>query len=518
VTTDETERANVRPARDATRPWRLFGDELAAHGDATALEGKQGRTSYAELASRAAGVWRALRRGGAWPGDAVALISAGRGHDEAIGLVGALTMGAVAVPLDATSPALRIASILEARRCRAVIADAAAEPQVRAAQAALSAAGMPAPAVVTLDEHGAVRSVSPCQVPRAGGVHADHRLAAILHTSGSTGTPKPVPITWEGLDAFTAWAAALLDLGASDRVLRVAELIFDLAWFDHLATFRVGATLLTMARRDLAAGKAAHQAIEALRPTVVYGVPSLFMKLSAAMAPGDKLAAPLRALIFAGEVFPPRELRGFAERIPEASLYNFYGPTETNVCTYHQVERATLDADHPIPIGTPCPYARCWLIDGEGKTLEGPATGELIVEGPTTVAGGPHATRDRVERDARGLLWFKGRIDRMVKIRGYRVEPAEIEAALTHHPEVRAAAVTTHEDPRLGKTLRAAVTVRTDSTQSPTPSATERTLRAFLAERLPPYMVPDRVAVLEDLPLLPTGKVDYHRVTQLLGR
>jgi acyl-coenzyme A synthetase/AMP-(fatty) acid ligase len=163
--------------------------------------------------------------------------------------------------------------------------------------------------------------------------------------------------------------------------------------------------------------------------------------------------------------------------------------------------------------------------------------GELVVEGPTTVGGGPYATRDRVERGQDGLFYFRGRIDRMVKIRGYRVEPGEVEAVLGAHPEVRQAAVIVHEDARLGKTLRAFVELRAlraparrglgplaapslvrargegDGGEPPAPAISERDFRIFLAERLPGYMVPERVIALPELPRTPTGKINYRALS-----
>src|SRR6185503_18292057 len=108
--------------------------------------------------------------------------------------------------------------------------------------------------------------------------------------------------------------------------------------------------LATMARRDLASGRALRDAIAALSPTVVYGVPSMFMKLTAALS-ASSVAAPLaaRALLFAGEVFPPRELAALAACAPGAALFNLYGPTETNVCTFHRVDRAALDGASEVP-------------------------------------------------------------------------------------------------------------------------------------------------------------------------
>jgi acyl-coenzyme A synthetase/AMP-(fatty) acid ligase len=445
----------------------------------------------------------------------VGLVSSGRAHDEAVGLAGILTMGAVAVPLDATAPPHRLASILVARGCSAIVLDEKAGGLADAVGAEIERMGSASPlARVVLDAGGAVIAASGAISPDA--MESSRRalgpvgsLACVLHTSGSTGVPKPVPITWASLDAFTGWAIEQFSIGPSDRVLRVAELIFDLAWFDHLATLRAGATLVTMSRRELAAGTATLGALRALAPTVIYGVPSLFMKLSAALPEGAPLAAPApRAVLYAGEVFPPRELRVFAERVPEASIWNLYGPTETNVCTFHPIDRSTLGAERETPIGSACPYARCSLIDEEGRLIEGPGAGELVVEGPTTVGGGPFATRDRVERGADGLFYFRGRIDRMVKIRGYRVEPGEVEAVLGGHPAVRQAAVVVHEDARLGKTLRAFMEIRSDA-----PPPAERDLRIFLAERLPSYMVPERVTALPELPRTPTGKIDYRALT-----
>ncbi|WP_437571272.1 AMP-binding protein [Sorangium sp. So ce542] len=494
-------------------PYRLRAEDLSARGGAVALASRGAAVTYAELAARAAAVGAALAGAGVRPGDRVALLSSGRAHDEPVALVGALTAGAVAVPLDATAPPARLGRIARARGCRALVLDAAAGGLADGIDAALGG-GL---ARVELDAEGrVVRGAAPARAGGGdgagdGGAGAQE-LACILHTSGSTGEPKPVPITWAGLDAFTAFCIDLVGLAPADRVLRVAELVFDLAWFDHLATLRAGATLATMARRDLASGRALRDAVAALAPTVIYGVPSMFMKLVAALpaagpgAPAGALSPPVRALLFAGEVFPPRELAALAARAPGAALYNLYGPTETNVCTFHRVDRAALDGVSEVPIGVACPYAACALLaldagDEGGRVIEGPGTGELVVSGPTTVGGGPYRTRDRVERKADGLFYFRGRIDRMVKIRGYRVEPGEVEAALAAHPAVRQAAVIAVEDARLGKTLRGFVALAGD--------ADERALRMHLAERLPPYMVPETIVTMDELPRTPTGKIDY---------
>jgi acyl-coenzyme A synthetase/AMP-(fatty) acid ligase len=331
----------------------------------------------------------------------------------------------------------------------------------------------------------------------------DPALACVLHTSGSTGTPKAVPISWHAQDVFVGWMMALLAIDSRDRILRVAELTFDLAWFDHLAAWRAGATLCTMSRRDLAAAASLHAAVRRLQPSVIYGVPGLFMNLVAALGPVALLCPAPRVCCFAGEVFPPKALLELARRVPDAKLYNLFGPTETNVCSYHAVDRATLDGDAELPIGKACPYAECRIVDERGETIHGEGKGELVVRGPTAV-GGEHATRDCVERRSDGLFYFCGRMDRVVKIRGFRIDPTEVECALLQCPGVGQAAVLVTEHPKFGRELVAYVAA--DVAIDPRP------LRQRLSERLAPQMVPRTIEWLASLPRTTNGKIDYRRL------
>ncbi len=486
-------------------PFRLDAAHFAGWSDRVALFGKTDKMTYGVLSTRAQHVANTLGELGVVPGEPVGLVSSGRAFDEAAGLLGIVFQRAVVVPLDATAPPARWAAIAKARGVRVFVHDEPARDLVKKAGELLGANV----ARVCLNGTGeVVETVRGETLAFDSALEFD--LACILHTSGTTGGPKAVPITWAGLDAFTAFMIELVGLSEQDRVLRVAELVFDLSWFDHVATWRAGATLCTMARRDLASGKALFGAIKSLEPTVVYGVPSMFMKLGTVCGETDLRPAP-RAILYAGEVFPPRELFGFASKVPESRIWNLYGPTETNVCTFYEVDRENLDGNSETPIGLACPYARSWLVDENDRSriIDGAGVGELVIEGPTTVGGGPYATGDRVERKADGLYYFRGRIDRMVKIRGYRVEPGEVEAALDKHVMVRQAAVIVHDDARLGKTLWAFVAVGENAA-----GVDERALRGFLAEVLPGYMVPERVILLEDLPRTVTGKVDYGALTE----
>ncbi|MBW2456144.1 MAG: AMP-binding protein [Deltaproteobacteria bacterium] len=449
--------------------------------------------SYAELARRAADVAGALVAAGIAPGDRVALLSAKRRHDEPVALAGVLTAQAIAVPLDASSPAGRLGTIVKQCGCRALVHD---EPGAALAEAC-AGDGLR----LVLDEGGAI--VASQGTALQVDAPADPATACILHTSGSTGKPKAIPISWAGLDAFTTWMIDLTELRPADRVLRVAELVFDLSWFDHLATFRAGATLCTTSRRCLATGRSLLGELETLAPTIVYGVPALFTKLVAALPEDQQLDPGLRVICFAGEVFPLAELRRLAARAPRARLFNLFGPTETNVCTFHEVDRTALVQQPELPIGRPCPYAPCELVADDGSVIAGPGIGELVVGGPTALGGRCH-TGDRVERGSDSLLYFRGRLDRLVKIQGYRLEPGEIEAALLDHPQVQEAAVVVADHPRLGKTVQAFVALR--PADEP---ATSRALRQHLASRLAPYMVPGQITAVEALPRTTTGKIDY---------
>jgi acyl-coenzyme A synthetase/AMP-(fatty) acid ligase len=450
--------------------------------------------SYATLHGRADAVANALRDADVRPGDAVALLSAGRLHDEPVALAGILLMGATAVPLDAGSPTLRLQSILADRGCVALVYDHAANAMATALPVELPR--------VELDEDGFVLSslgMAPSERPPA-----EPDRACILHTSGSTGRPKAVPISWAGLDAFTAWTIEITRLSSSDRVLRVAELIFDLAWFDHLATWRVGATLATMSRRHMATARSLAMQLAMLRPSVVYGVPAMFTKWVTGLM-GSHAHEALHTILFAGEVFPLASLRELATHAPKARLFNLFGPTETNVCTFHEVRSSDL-AGEELPIGIACPYASCELIKENGEVVDGVGVGELVVSGPTAL-GGTFSTRDRVERRQDGLFYFRGRIDRMVKVRGFRVEPGEVEAALCAHPAVREAAVCTIEHPRLGTVLHGFVTSRAEPVD-------DKAVRQHLRERVAPYMMPEKVHVLTELPRTATGKVDYSALSK----
>jgi len=446
--------------------------------------------SYGELRVRAESVAARLQGLNVRPGQPVA-IYLDRGIDAVIAVFGVLLAGACYIPLDLKNPAPRLAFILEDAQASAVIG-------LGAAPAGLNN--------LWLDI-----AECPEAKPQSVEIHADS-LAAILYTSGSTGQPRGVALSHGAILAFSRWAADLVKLSAADRIASSTPFFFDLSTFDLYAVLAQGASLhfvpsaLTLAPARLSAWLHA-QAISGW-----YTVPSLLAFLA---YKGNLTQTPLdsvRFLLFAGEVFPTPALIDLAALLPQTALYNCFGPTETNVCCYWPVERARLVADQAIPIGHPA--AGCELrIEQQ--------TGELWIRGPTLASGywsagrlnpfshedGWYQTGDRVSLE-NGEYRFHGRLGRMLKCSGYRVEPAEIEAAVNAMAGVKACAVVGVEDPAAGQRPALALALE--------PETSPAEIRQNLARQLPPYMQPSRYLGLAELPRLPNGKLDYQRVRALL--
>ncbi|WP_439892320.1 amino acid adenylation domain-containing protein [Ralstonia sp. 25C] len=349
----------------------------------------------------------------------------------------------------------------------------------------------------------------------------DDDVAAMLYTSGSTGLPKGVQLSHRNLANFVGWSADTLGLTAADRLLNFASFNFDLSTFDLFASLRAGAALYVTSEaqtRQVAqvAGLIAQHGI-----TTMYSVPSMLALLNRADAWRGIAPCALRNVVFAGEVMPKPQLRAMAAQLPaDCAFYNFYGPTETNVCLYHRVTEADLHNDAPLPIGMPISATEVWLRDDNGQPVTTPGEiGEIWVRGACVTPGywrrdidpntanhraGMHATGDHGEI-VDGVLVYRGRKDRMLKLNGYRVELGEIEAALARHPSVHEVAVLAHADEAGAAARLFAWYVPRGTGEAVAPLA----LRRFCADLLPAYMIPHHIARRDALPRTPNGKIDY---------
>jgi amino acid adenylation domain-containing protein len=365
---------------------------------------------------------------------------------------------------------------------------------------------------------------SPLPPPRAAS-----DLAYVLYTSGSTGRPKGVMLTHTNAFTFLDWCAATFDLRPDDRFASHSPFHFDLSVFDLFASCRAGATLVLV-------GEALAREPARLGPfvsdrgvSVWYSAPSVLSLMAQYGGLEHEGHRAPRLVLFAGEVFPVLPLKRLRALWPEATMWNLYGPTETNVCTAFPVPQTLPDGPiPPLPIGPVCPPARGRVVDENGRDVPPGALGELVIAGPGVMrgyfgqpeltaraflpnGGGPddrwYRTGDLVTDDGSGCYRFHGRRDRMVKKRGYRIELGEIEAALYRHEGVDRAAVVARSDDA-GVSIAAFVAMR------PAQKGSVIAMKRHCTAHLPHYMVPDSITFLSDLPTTSTDKVDYQRLRQ----
>ncbi|WP_445148786.1 amino acid adenylation domain-containing protein [Baekduia sp. Peel2402] len=477
------------PRRPAADPDATLWSQLAAQAQRTpqdvAVLAADATLTYAELHRRAEALAARLAARGAAPGEVVG-VALDRSAELMVSLLAVLCTGAAYLPLEPDAPADRTAAMREDARPVCVIGDE------------------PLPDATTS--------------PGAGPEPSD--LAYVLYTSGSTGRPKGVEISHRAIVNRLAWMQDAFGIGPGSRVLLKTPLGFDVSVWELFWPLITGATLVV-------ATPGAHRDPEALAQTIrdnnidtMHFVPSMLSAFVAEPAAAP-CAASLQRVITSGEALTPDLAQRFFAVLPGVELHNLYGPTEAAVDVTHW---ACSPGDVTIPIGFPVPNTDAYVLDAALRPCAIGAPGELYLTGVQLADGyrgrpaltaerfvadpfGPPGSRmyrtgDVARRRPDGALEYLGRGDQQVKVRGVRIEPGEVEAALTRHPAVAQAAVIARED-RLGD-VRLVAYVVLDERAPAEPAA----LRRHAAALLPDAMVPSAVVIMEALPVSPSGKLD----------
>jgi len=485
--------ATRAPIDPAATLHGLIATQAKRTPDAVAVVCGEESLSYAALEHQSAHIAAVLRRHDIGPGSRVG-VCLHRSIGMVAAVLGVMKAGAAYVPLDPDFPPDRLTMILEDCAAPVVLTEPGLEDLV---------SGPARLVMIDAPELGAAEPAA--EVPTTTG--AD--LAYVLYTSGSTGRPKGVEVTHRNVVNFLTAMANRPGLSASDRLVAVTTLSFDIAALEVWLPLTVGARTIIASREEAVDGARLAAILEQSGATVMQATPATWRLLLAAGWSGK---ADLTALC-GGEALPRPLARTIAGRCK--ALWNMYGPTETTIWSSVRPVAATDDDDGggSEPIGPPIANTRFDVLDAQGRALPVGIVGELAIGGEGVARGylgRPDLTAARfVEREgervyltgdlvrwrADGTLDFLSRRDSQVKLRGYRIELGEIEAALTAHPSVRAAAVSLFGD-RLIAYVVAEGALNTVS------------LRQVLAARLPYYMCPSAFVALDALPLTPNGKID----------
>ncbi|HVW20570.1 MAG TPA: amino acid adenylation domain-containing protein [Opitutaceae bacterium] len=486
-----------KPVSAAGSWLERFERHAAQAPEAPALIAGGSEISYRELRRKAGNVGGALRRLGAGPEARVA-ICLQRSPELIEAVLGVLKSGAAYLPLDPAYPQERLDGLLEDSGAGWIVTTRARAGLFRNSRAR----------TVAWEELAAAEG-GPEELPPP----APRSLAYLIYTSGSTGKPKGAMVEHANWARLADFQASACGLGPGDRVLQFSSISFDASVWELSLALGSGAALVVAGADDLLPGEPLAATLRRQDVSCVLLPPSALAHLPAGGFPR------LRVLIAGGEASWPELVDRWA---PGRTFINAYGPTEATVVGTWAVCRPGKGAP---PIGGPVDHGTAWVLTPEGALALPGAPGELHLGGgavgrgyfnrpdltaerfvPDPFADAPGARLYRTGDLARwrpdGQLEYLGRADRQLKVRGFRIEPGEIEAVLASHPAVREAAV----DVRRGPEGEAGLVAWVAPQAGGAPGAAE--LRAWLEARLPAHFIPGQWALVPALPLTPAGKVD----------
>ncbi|MFH8623384.1 amino acid adenylation domain-containing protein [Streptomyces vietnamensis] len=493
--------------------------------DAVAVSCEGEHLGYAELDRRAEALAVRLRAAGVGRESLVGLFLE-RGIDTAVAILGVFKAGGAYVPMDPLYPAARLARILGDATPHVLITHASLREALPAYDGHLLVLDRP--------EEPFPDPARPVP-PRDPAPLAPDNTAYIIYTSGSTGTPKGVQVTHATVARMFAamQATSTYDFDENDVWPMLHSYAFDVSVVEMWGALLHGGRLVVVPQETARDPEAYYAMVREEGVTVLNQTPSAFVHFAAVDARHDPDDLPLRVIVFGGEALESGVLASWFERHGDRSprLVNMYGITETIHVTIREMTAEDVRLNRRSPIGRPMPDMELYALDDLLQPVPIGVTGELYVGGPglarcyfrdprkTADRFVPHPFSDRpgerlyksgdlARLTPRGEFEYVGRADHQVKIRGYRIETGEVEAALLDHEDVHAAVVVPQQGADGETRLYGYATLEPGARAGETPEDTAAVLREHLADRLPAYMVPTAVVVLDALPLTVNGKVD----------
>ena len=503
----------------------LFAAQAQRTPAATAVSFAGQQVTYAELNQKANQLAHYLRRRGVAP-DTLVGICVTRSLEMVIGVLGILKAGGAYVPLDPTYPPERLHHMLQDAQPALLLTQAKLADDLFTQQDSQLAATIPPSTLIRLDTEWARIAAESTENPPL--VNTAENLVYVLYTSGSTGQPKGVALPHRALTNLTIWQLKNSAAALGNKTLQFASLNFDVSCQEMFTTWCAGGTLLLVeeeTRQDTA------RLLNFIRQQAVNRLFLPFValqQLAEAAAIYHQYPASLQEIITAGEQLQINPtISAFFQKLPQCTLVNQYGPTESHVVTAYKLGKAVSEWPSLPPIGRPLANTQIYLLDAACQPVPVGVPGELYIGGvclarhylnkPTLTADrfidNPFAdtecssrklykTGDLARYLPDGNIEFLGRTDSQVKIRGYRIELGEVETAVLQHPDIQQTAVVAHTADAKHKQLVAYVVPQAGK------NPPVEVLRQFLQQKLPTYMIPAVFIPLDRIPLTPSGKIN----------
>jgi amino acid adenylation domain-containing protein len=547
------------PVHDPDRlVHQLFEKQVRLTPNAIAVQYIDRTLTYQQLNAKANQLAHYLRSIGVGVDQFVG-ITVERNLEMIVGIMGILKAGAAYVPLDPDYPRDRLAYMIDDAQISILLTQEQYISQLPTSQAPISQIQ-----IICLDTNWI--DICKFSEENPSSINTLENIAYVIYTSGSTGQPKGVIISHQALSIFTKSAIAEYKVTNSDRILQFASINFDVAVEEIYCSLCTGATLVLRTDKMITDSSTFLQACEDWQITLLDLPTAYWHQLVADLEVVNSINTELnlrfpdsiRLVIIGGEKALPEAVRSWQKYVTnsgkgeQVKLVNAYGPTETTVDATSYWISGSTSFDGEVPIGRPLSHVETYVLDAYLQLVPIGVAGELYIGGDSLANGYLHRheltarkfipnplsnssndplykglcqrlykTGDLVRYLPDGNLEFIGRIDNQVKIRGFRIELGEIESILTQHPDVREVAMIVREETANNKRLVAFVVISTvfqsalKSEQVRELDTIKSSLRQFLQERLPNYMLPSTFVFLDNLPITPNGKIDRRTLSNL---